>query len=169
VFRSLVAYRARLASERGYRYLQVDASAASRPILVRLGFTELATTTPFRHPGHLSGPQPVAPGVVRRGTKGYDEGMAHPGEPATDVSVRQFVADSGAVTRGLRQGRTYTLTLNGEPLAKMIPIRRRRAVPKEEVLAIFATAPAIDAEELRADLDEAVSQELRDPYEGTGL
>jgi len=95
--------------------------------------------------------------------------MTLPGEQATDVSVRQFVADSGAVTRGLRQGRTYTLTLNGEPLAKMVPIRRRRAVPKEEVLAIFATAPVVDANELRADLDEAVSQNLRDPYEGTGL
>ena len=88
---------------------------------------------------------------------------------ATDVSVRQFVADSGAVTRGLRQGRSYTLTLNGEPLARMVPIRRRRAVPKEEVLAIFATAPAVDAGELRVDLDESVSQDLRDPYEGTGL
>lgn len=95
--------------------------------------------------------------------------MTLPGERATNISVRQFVADSGAITRGLRQGRTYTLTLNGEPLAKMIPIRRRRAVPKEEVLAIFATAPVIDADELRTDLDEAVSQGLRDPYEGTGL
>ena len=95
--------------------------------------------------------------------------MTHPSERATDVSVRQFVADSGTVTRGLRQGRTYTLTLNGEPLAKMIPIRRRRAVPKDEVLAIFATAPVVDADELRADQDKAVSQDLRDPYEGTGL
>jgi antitoxin (DNA-binding transcriptional repressor) of toxin-antitoxin stability system len=95
--------------------------------------------------------------------------MTLPSEQATDVSVRQFVADSGAVTRGLRQGRTYTLTLNGEPLAKMIPIRRRRAVPKEEVLAIFATAPVVDVGELRTDLDETVSQDLSDPYQGTGL
>jgi antitoxin (DNA-binding transcriptional repressor) of toxin-antitoxin stability system len=79
------------------------------------------------------------------------------------------VADSGAVTRGLRQGRAYTLTLNGEPLAKMTPIRRRRAVPREEVLAIFATAPVIDAGELRADLEKSVSEGLHDPYEGTGL
>jgi antitoxin (DNA-binding transcriptional repressor) of toxin-antitoxin stability system len=63
----------------------------------------------------------------------------------------------------------YTLTLNGEPLAKMIPIRRRRAVPKEEVLAIFTTAPVLDVDELRADMDETVGQDLRDPYEGTGL
>ncbi|MHB1473973.1 MAG: GNAT family N-acetyltransferase [Dermatophilaceae bacterium] len=51
VFRSMVAYRAALASARGFRYLQVDASPDSRPILRRLGFVELATTTPFAHPG----------------------------------------------------------------------------------------------------------------------
>ncbi|MDP9841424.1 GNAT family N-acetyltransferase [Streptosporangium lutulentum] len=51
VFRSLVARRAALAAARGFRYLQVDASPDSRPILKRLGFVELATTTPFTHPG----------------------------------------------------------------------------------------------------------------------
>lgn len=51
VFRSMVAHRAALASARGFRYLQVDASPDSRPILRRLGFVELATTTPFTHPG----------------------------------------------------------------------------------------------------------------------
>lgn len=51
IFRSLVAYRARLASERGYRYLQVDASPDSRPILGWLGFAELAMTTPYEFHG----------------------------------------------------------------------------------------------------------------------
>jgi GNAT superfamily N-acetyltransferase len=55
VFRSLVAHRAALASARGFRYLQVDASPDSRPILQRLGFVELATTTPFVHPGSATG------------------------------------------------------------------------------------------------------------------
>jgi hypothetical protein len=50
----------------------------------------------------------------------------------------------------------------------MVPIRRRQAVPRDEVLAIFATAPVLDLADLRADLDEGVSQDLRDPYEGTG-
>jgi len=98
----------------------------------------------------------------------YHDLMTTPRNSPTDVSVRQFVADSGSVTRGLRQGRAYTLTLNGEPLARMIPIRRRQAIPKQEVLAIFATAPAIDADELRADLDTNVTQDLRYPYQGTG-
>ncbi len=51
VFRAMVAHRASLAAARGFRYLQVDATAESRPILRRLGFVELATTTPFIHPG----------------------------------------------------------------------------------------------------------------------
>lgn len=51
LFRTLVARRAALASANGFRYLQVDATPASRPILARLGFVELAITTPFRHPG----------------------------------------------------------------------------------------------------------------------
>ena len=51
VFRALVAHRATLAAELGFRYLQVDASPDSRPILRRLGFVELATTIPFTNTG----------------------------------------------------------------------------------------------------------------------
>lgn len=48
IYRALVAARGRLAAERGYRYLTVDALPPSRPILERLGFVRLATTTPYR-------------------------------------------------------------------------------------------------------------------------
>jgi GNAT superfamily N-acetyltransferase len=47
VYRALVAYRAWLAVERGYTYLQVDAMPMSRPILERLGFVAVTTTTPY--------------------------------------------------------------------------------------------------------------------------
>ena len=47
IYRALVAYRAALAAGRGYRYLQVDASPDSRPILERIGFDCLAITTPY--------------------------------------------------------------------------------------------------------------------------
>jgi GNAT superfamily N-acetyltransferase len=47
IYRALVGHRARLAVARRYRYLQVDASPESRPILERLGFVCLAQTTPF--------------------------------------------------------------------------------------------------------------------------
>jgi GNAT superfamily N-acetyltransferase len=47
IYRALVAHRARLAAERGRRYLEVDASDDSRPILERLGFVAVTTTTPY--------------------------------------------------------------------------------------------------------------------------
>ena len=50
LFKALVAHRAGLAAAKGFRYLQVDASDDSSPILQRLGFVQLATTTPFTHP-----------------------------------------------------------------------------------------------------------------------
>jgi GNAT superfamily N-acetyltransferase len=49
VFRALVGRRAVLARERGFRYLQVDALPASRPILERMGFHLLAETTPWTY------------------------------------------------------------------------------------------------------------------------
>ncbi|QLH26157.1 GNAT family N-acetyltransferase [Streptomyces sp. Rer75] len=51
LYRALIAFRARIAAERGYRYLQVDASDQSRPILERLGFVPLTTTTPYVYGG----------------------------------------------------------------------------------------------------------------------
>src|SRR5215207_8900899 len=47
IYRALVAHRARLAADRGFRYLQVDATDDSRPILEKLGFVPLTTTTPY--------------------------------------------------------------------------------------------------------------------------
>lgn len=47
IYRATVARRASLAAERGFRYLEVDASDDSRPILERLGFVPVTTTTPF--------------------------------------------------------------------------------------------------------------------------
>ncbi|MER7978025.1 GNAT family N-acetyltransferase [Streptomyces sp. NPDC095817] len=51
IYRALVAHRARVAADRGYRYVQVDASSQSRPILARLGFQPLTTTTPYVYEG----------------------------------------------------------------------------------------------------------------------
>jgi GNAT superfamily N-acetyltransferase len=47
IYRATVAHRANVAAERGFRYLEVDASDDSRPILERLGFRAVTTTTPY--------------------------------------------------------------------------------------------------------------------------
>ena len=55
IYRALVAHRARVAADRGYRYVQVDASSQSRPVLARLGFQPLTTTTPYVYTPHGTG------------------------------------------------------------------------------------------------------------------
>ncbi|MGQ0837761.1 GNAT family N-acetyltransferase [Actinokineospora sp.] len=47
IYKALVSHRARRAQARGARYLQVDALPTSGPILARVGFTRLTTTTPY--------------------------------------------------------------------------------------------------------------------------
>ena len=47
IYRAAVTYRANLAAARGFRYLETDASDDSRPILERLGFAAVTTTTPY--------------------------------------------------------------------------------------------------------------------------
>jgi hypothetical protein len=44
----------------------------------------------------------------------------------------------------------------------LIPLRRRTYVPREQVMATFATAAVVDPDRLRADLDDAVEQ---DPFD----
>jgi GNAT superfamily N-acetyltransferase len=67
IYRALVRYRAELAAARGYKYLTVDASQDSRPILERVGFTRLATTTPFIWTPYQSSRVPGGGGDARRG------------------------------------------------------------------------------------------------------
>jgi GNAT superfamily N-acetyltransferase len=47
IYRALIAYRAQVALRRGAKYLQVDASEDSRPILERLGFVKVTTTAGY--------------------------------------------------------------------------------------------------------------------------
>jgi GNAT superfamily N-acetyltransferase len=63
IYRAMVQYRAELAAQRGYKYLTVDASDQSRPILERLGFDCLAITTPYI----WSPPSPASPGSPAAG------------------------------------------------------------------------------------------------------
>jgi GNAT superfamily N-acetyltransferase len=50
LYRATVAKRAELARDGGYRWLYSDALPTSRPILERLGFVAITTTTPFTLP-----------------------------------------------------------------------------------------------------------------------
>lgn len=66
IYRALIARRAQAAVERGIRYLQVDASSDSTPILGRLGFVAITTTTPFVHRQASIGRRPRPPVVAEQ-------------------------------------------------------------------------------------------------------
>jgi prevent-host-death family protein len=78
-----------------------------------------------------------------------------------EITQRELRNESGAIMRGVERGESFTITRNGTPIARLIPLRRRTFVPRAEAIAGFASAPVIDPDRFRADLDEAVDQ---DPF-----
>ena len=50
IYRAMVSHRARLAKDRGHRYLRTDALPTSRPILEKLGFVRITATVPYTRP-----------------------------------------------------------------------------------------------------------------------
>jgi antitoxin (DNA-binding transcriptional repressor) of toxin-antitoxin stability system len=127
----------------------------------------------------MAGLVPV-PGVGERSTvlvnavrpapmvDGYARPVAPYDERRSEISAPQLAADTGSVIRGLRRGEVFTLTVDGEPLAEIVPLPRWRGVPRDAALAAFAGVPALDVDDLRRDLDDFLDDELRDPFEGTG-
>jgi prevent-host-death family protein len=79
-----------------------------------------------------------------------------------EITQRELRNDSGAIMRGVERGESYTITRNGTPIGRLIPLRRRTSVPRAEVLAAFASAPILDADRFRRDIDAAVEQ---DPFD----
>jgi prevent-host-death family protein len=79
-----------------------------------------------------------------------------------EITQRELRNDSGAIMRGVERGESFTITRNGTPVGRLIPLRRRTFVPREEVMAAFTTAPHLDAERLQRDLDALADQEPLD-------
>jgi prevent-host-death family protein len=79
-----------------------------------------------------------------------------------EITQRELRNDSGTIMRGVERGESYTITRNGTPIARLIPLRRRTFVPRTEVLAAFASAPILDADRFRSDLDAIIDQDLVD-------
>ena len=78
---------------------------------------------------------------------------------AIEITQRQLRNDSGAVMRGLDEGRTYVVTRNGVPVGELAPLRRHRFVSADAAVDLFRNAPGVDLDRLRDDLDRVASQE----------
>ena len=70
-----------------------------------------------------------------------------------EISQRELRNQSAEVLRAVERGETVTITRRGEPVAELVPLRRRRFVRAEVALEAFADAPDIDLRALRDDLD----------------
>jgi prevent-host-death family protein len=75
-----------------------------------------------------------------------------------EISQRELRNESGAIMRDVERGESFTITRNGTPIGRLIPLRRRTFVPRHEVLAAFVTAPVLDPQRFRAEAESAIDQ-----------
>jgi antitoxin (DNA-binding transcriptional repressor) of toxin-antitoxin stability system len=61
---------------------------------------------------------------------------------------------SGEIMRALDRGEDFIVTRNGVPVGELRPYRPRRFVPATVLKEAVASAPRIDYERFRADLDK---------------
>jgi prevent-host-death family protein len=79
---------------------------------------------------------------------------------STEITQRELRNSSGEIMRRLDDGESFVVTRNGVPVGELYPLRRRRFVSAETALAAFRGAPHVELARLRADLDQAASQEI---------
>jgi antitoxin (DNA-binding transcriptional repressor) of toxin-antitoxin stability system len=75
------------------------------------------------------------------------------------ITQRELRNDSGEIMRALDRGEDFLVTRNGIPVGELRPARRRFA-SRELLLASFASAPAIDGERFRADVDAVLDHDI---------
>lgn len=76
-----------------------------------------------------------------------------------EITQRELRNDSGEIMRKLDEGETFVVTRNGVPVGELTPLRRHRFIAAEAAVALFRTAPEVDAERFRADLDLVADQD----------
>lgn len=78
-----------------------------------------------------------------------------------EITQRELRNQSGEIMRGLDRGETFVVTRNGVPVGQLVPLRRRRAVPVDQAMAMFAGAAPVDAGRFKRDVDAWLDQDPR--------
>ena len=81
---------------------------------------------------------------------------------ARTIPQRELRNDNARVIEAVAAGETFVVTRNGIAVAELRPMSttRRSYVPKAELVTLAAAGPAVDLEQFRADLDEAIDPGL---------
>jgi prevent-host-death family protein len=75
------------------------------------------------------------------------------------ISDRELRRDLTRILRDVQDGETIEVTVDGRPVARLVPIvRRRTGVPREQLEEMLRNAP-LDAG-FQRDLDDAVGQTI---------
>ena len=77
-----------------------------------------------------------------------------------EITQRELRNNSGEIMRALDRGDSFVVTRNGVPVGELHPVRPRRWVSDEALLAAFAGVPRIDADRFREDVDAWVDQSI---------
>lgn len=75
------------------------------------------------------------------------------------ITQRELRNASGDVMRALDRGERFVVTRNGVPVGELTPVSPRRFVSAATAMAAFVTAPALDAERFRDDVDAVLDQD----------
>lgn len=76
-----------------------------------------------------------------------------------EISQRELRNESGRIMRELDEGETFIITRRGVPVGELTPLRRHRFIAADAAVSVFRSAPPVDYERLRHDLDRMVDQE----------
>ncbi|MED5811125.1 type II toxin-antitoxin system prevent-host-death family antitoxin [Mycolicibacterium sp. 050232] len=81
---------------------------------------------------------------------------------AKTIAQRELRNDNAKVIDAVAAGETFVITRNGEPVAKLQPVRSRRRtfISRADIAAMADHAVRIDHRQFRADLDQAIDQGL---------
>ena len=78
---------------------------------------------------------------------------------AREITQRELRNESGKIMRAVDHGESFIVTRNGDPVGELTPLHRKRFVPAEAAIALFRTAPAVDYDRFREDLDSIADQD----------
>jgi antitoxin (DNA-binding transcriptional repressor) of toxin-antitoxin stability system len=76
-----------------------------------------------------------------------------------ELNQRELRNRSGEIMRALDRGEEFVITRNGVAVGELHPLRRRRYIRKEALLALLAGAPKVDYQRFRSDVDAFLDQD----------